>query len=54
LAIETDKKRTALIESFLGHKLEPNLFDAIFNCKTLSNPDIASTILKMMETLKMI
>ncbi|HZX62922.1 MAG TPA: cytidylate kinase-like family protein [Bacteroidales bacterium] len=54
LAIETDKKRTALIESFLGYKLEPALFDAIFNCKTLSNPDIVSTILKMMESLKMI
>lgn len=54
LAVETDKKRTALIESFLGHKLEPNLFDVIFNCKTLSNPDILSTIIKMMETLKMI
>lgn len=54
LAVETDKKRTALIESFLGYKLEPALFDAIFNCKTLSNPDIVSTILKMMESLKMI
>jgi len=54
LAVETDKKRTAMIESFLGHKLEPELFDAIFNCKTLSNPDIVSTIIKIMETLKMI
>jgi len=54
VAVEIDKKRTALIESFLGHKLEPNLFDAIFNCKTLSNADIISTIIKMMETLKMI
>jgi len=54
VVVETDKKRTAMIESFLGHKLEPELFDAIFNCKTLSNPDIVSTIIKMMETLKMI
>jgi cytidylate kinase len=54
LAVETDNKRTALIESFLGHKLQPDLFDAIFNCKTLSNPDIVSTIIKIMENLKMI
>ena len=54
LAIETDRKRTALIESFLGHKLEPSLFDAIFNCKTLSYPNIVNTIIKMMESLNMI
>jgi cytidylate kinase len=54
LAIETDYKRTTLIESFLGHKLEPGLFDIIFNCKTLSNDDIVSTIVKMMENLKMV
>jgi cytidylate kinase len=54
LALETDKKRTALIESFLGYKLEPSLFDVVFNCKTLSNQDIVSSIIKMMEIRKMI
>lgn len=54
VAIETDFKRTALIESFLGHKLEPGLFDASFNCKTLSNDQIVNTIIKMMEYRKMI
>jgi cytidylate kinase len=52
--VETDKKRSALIESFLGHKLESDLFDVTFNCKTFSNPDIVNTILNIMETLKMI
>ena len=54
LALETDHKRTALIESFLGHKLEPDLFDVIFNCKTLSNSDIVGTIVKIMENKGMV
>lgn len=54
VTLETDKKRTALIESFLGHKLEPALFDVVFNCKTISNEDVVSSIIKMMEIRKMI
>jgi cytidylate kinase len=54
LALETDRKRTALIESFLGSRLEPDLFDVILNCKSFSGPEIVSTIIKVMETRKMI
>ncbi|MGA3012860.1 MAG: cytidylate kinase-like family protein [Bacteroidales bacterium] len=54
VAIETDFKRTALIESFLGHKLELGLFNVLFNCKTLSNDQIVNTIIKIMEERKMI
>jgi cytidylate kinase len=54
LAVLTDRKRTALIESFLGHKLDPGLFDATFNCKTLSSHDIVSAILRLMESREMV
>ena len=54
VAIETDFKRSALIESFLGHKFDIGLFDASFNCKTISNDQIVNTIIKMMEDRKMI
>ncbi len=54
VTIETDKKRTALIESFLGYKLEHTLFDVVFNCKTLSNEDIVNSTIKIMEIRKMI
>jgi cytidylate kinase len=33
---ETDKKRRALIEIFLGNNLENTMFDLIFNCKTIT------------------
>jgi cytidylate kinase len=54
LVLDIDKKRATLIELFLGHKPEPNLFDVIFNCKTLSSGEIVHAIIKMMEARKMI
>jgi cytidylate kinase len=54
LAVETDRKRKALIELFLGKKFEPVLFDLIFNCKFLSSEEIIESIIHMMEKKKMI
>jgi cytidylate kinase len=54
MVVETDKKRAALIEQFLGKKLTDSIFDAVFNCKTLSPENITQTIVRMMEVKKMI
>lgn len=54
MIMETDNKRTSLIEIFLGHKLENSLFDIILNCKSQPNEDIVKTIIFMMEQKNMI
>jgi cytidylate kinase len=54
LISETDKKRTSLIEIFLGHKLDNSLFDLILNCKSLTKEAIVSTIMCTMEQDRMI
>jgi hypothetical protein len=54
LTIATDKMRTALIESFLGSKLDPGIFDVIYNCKTLPGKEIVNATLTIMQDLKMI
>jgi cytidylate kinase len=51
---ETDRKRTELIEHFLGTKYDLTLFDLVFNCKTLSREEIVRSILGLMEERKMI
>ena len=54
MAIETDKKRTALIELLSGKTLAPHFFDVIYNCSTLSKEEIVQSILMIMESKKMI
>ncbi|MCX6280916.1 MAG: cytidylate kinase-like family protein [Bacteroidetes bacterium] len=50
----TDKKRTALYELILGKKLDPYIFDAAFNCASLSKHKIVQGILGMMEAGEML
>lgn len=47
--IETDRKRTALIEIFLGRKYDLSLFDLVFNCQTFEPREIVSGIIHMMK-----
>ena len=54
MILDTDKKRTSLIEIFLGHELENSLVDIILNCKTLPKEVIVSTILHSMEQKELI
>jgi len=54
LAIETDEKRTALIELMLKDKFNPYLFDLTFNCSTLQKEEIIYSIIRLMEAKKMI
>ena len=54
LAIETDKKRNAMIELFLNRKPDDSLFDLIFNCSRLSPDEIVASTLHVMEMKKMI
>jgi cytidylate kinase len=49
-----DKKRTDWIEIYLGHKMDPNIFDIIINCKPLSIEEITNGIIGMMEAKKLI
>jgi cytidylate kinase len=51
---EMDKKRIELIELLLGSKFDPCIFDLAFNCHTFSKEEIAQSILRVMETRKMI
>lgn len=48
MIVETDKKRTALIEIF-GHVYDNSLFDIIFNCKTIGKEAIVNSVLHLME-----
>jgi cytidylate kinase len=54
LITETDKRRTTLIEMFLGEKFSTELFDLIFNCQTFDCENIVAGIIRMMETKNMI
>jgi cytidylate kinase len=54
LIAETDKNRTNLITTFLGHPFDNSLFDATFNCQSLSKEEISATILRMMEVKKLV
>jgi hypothetical protein len=51
---EMDKKRIALIELMTGSKFHPYLFDISFNCQTLRMEDVVASIIRLMETKKMI
>ena len=51
---ETDRKRKALYEMILGRKFDPDLFDLILNCSTLSKQHIVGTIISLMESREMI
>jgi cytidylate kinase len=53
-ATEIDAKRTKLIETLLGRKLDPYLFDIAYNCKYLSKEEVVLSILRIMELKKMI
>jgi len=50
----TDKKRAALYELILGRKLDPYIFDVVFNCSTLPKKQIVQGILAMMEAREML
>jgi len=54
LALDTDIKRTALIELMFKDKFHPCLFDLILNCSTLSKEEIIYTIIRLMEAKKML
>jgi cytidylate kinase len=54
LAIETDKKRTALMEIFLGKKFDLSMFDLVFNCQTFDPECVVGGIIRMMEIKNMI
>lgn len=51
---EMDKKRIELIELLLGSKFDPCIFDLGFNCHSFSKEEIAQSIIRIMETKKMI
>ena len=51
---DIDKKRTVLVEQFLGRKFDPTLFDLIYNCQSFTVDDIVSSIINVMEQKKMI
>lgn len=50
----TDKKRTALFELILGRKMDPYIFDVVFNCSTLTQQQIVGAITGMMEAREML
>lgn len=54
LLTETDKRRTALIEMLLGHKLEMNIFDLVFNCSTIGNDEVVKSVISILESRSMI
>jgi cytidylate kinase len=54
LAADTDKRRIALIEIFLGKKFSQELFDLNFNCQTFDCENIVTGIITMMESKNMI
>ena len=49
-----DKKRAALYELILGKKLDQYIFDAVFNCSTLSKEDIVKGTMGLMESMEML
>lgn len=53
-AIDTDKKRNALLELFLGKKFDLSLFDLVFNCQTFDPDSVVTGIIRMMEMKSMI
>ncbi|MEI6886048.1 MAG: cytidylate kinase-like family protein [Bacteroidota bacterium] len=50
----TDKKRAALFELILGHKMDPYIFDVAFNCSTLTRKEIVHSITGLMEAREML
>ncbi|MCX6287519.1 MAG: cytidylate kinase-like family protein [Bacteroidetes bacterium] len=50
----TDKKRSALYELILGRKLDPHIFNVVFNCSTSSKQQIVQGMLGMLEASEMI
>lgn len=54
LALETDKKRSALIEMFSGIKFHPYLFDITYNCSTMTREEIVSTTISLMAARRLI
>lgn len=50
----TDKKRAALFELILGHKMDPYIFDIAFNCSTLTKDQIVSATTGLMEAREML
>jgi cytidylate kinase len=53
-ALDVDAKRTKLIETLLGKKFDPYLFDIAYNCKYLSKEEVVQSIFRLMELKKMI
>jgi cytidylate kinase len=53
-AADVDAKRTKLIETLLGKKIDPYIFDIAYNCKYLSKEEIVQSIFRLMEMKKMI
>lgn len=51
---EVDMERKYLIDSFMGFETDFSIFDIVFNRKTMSEEEIISTILKLVETRKLI
>ena len=49
-----DHKRSALYKMILGSKLDPHIFDVVFNCATIPKDQIIQGILGMMDAREMI
>ena len=52
--LEVDQKRKFLIDSFMGFDTDLSIFDLVFNRKTMSEDEIVSTILHLIDQKKMI
>jgi cytidylate kinase len=54
LLVETDKRRTSIMEMLLGHKADMNLFDVTFNCSTINKVEVVHSVLHILESKKLI
>jgi cytidylate kinase len=52
--LEIDKERKYLIDSFMGYDTDLSIFDIVFNRKTMTEEEIVSIILNIVESRKMI
>lgn len=52
--LEVDQERKYLIDSFMGYDTDLSIFDIIFNRKTMSEEEIITIILNLVEARKLI
>jgi cytidylate kinase len=52
--LEVDQERKYLIDSFMGFETDLSIFDIVFNRKTMSEDEIVSIILNLIETRRML